>query len=63
MLERFRIAGKVKARFVDLLNLQISTLTKPTGFTKPTGLIKPTGLNKPTGLDKPTGLNRISQLD
>ena len=51
MLERFRIAGKVKARFVDLLNLQISTLTKPTGFTKPTGLIKP------------TGLNRISQLD
>ena len=63
MLERFRIAGKVKARFVDLLNLQISTLTKPTGFTKPTGLIKPTGLNKPTGLDKPTRLNRISQLD
>ena len=57
MLERFRIAGKVKARFVDLLNLQISTLTKPTG------LIKPTGLNKPAGLDKPTGLNRISQLD
>ena len=63
MLERFRIAGKGKARFVDLLNLQISTLTKPTGFTKPTGLIKPTGLNKSTGLDKPTGLNRISQLD
>ena len=63
MLERFRIAGKVKARFVDLLNLQISTLTKPTGFTKPTGLIKPTEMNKPTGLDKPTGLNRISQLD
>ena len=63
ILERFRIAGKFKARFVDLLNLQISKLTKPTGFTKPTGLIKPTGLNKPAGLDKPTGLNRISQLD
>ena len=63
MLERFRIFGKFKAKFVDLLNLQFSTLTKPTGFTKPTGLIKPTGLNKPTGLDKPTGLNRISQLD
>ena len=28
ILERFRIAGKFKARFVDLLNLQISTLTK-----------------------------------
>ena len=51
MLERFRIAGKVIARFVDLLNLQISTLTKPTG------------LIKPTGLKKPTGPNRISQLD
>ena len=38
MLERFRILGKFKARFVDLLNLQFSTLTKPTGFTKPTGL-------------------------
>ena len=49
MLERFRIAGKFKARFVDLLNLQISKLTKPTGFTKPTGLNKPTELNKLTG--------------
>ena len=48
MLERFRIAGKVKARFVDLLNLQISTLTKATGFTKPTVLNKPTGLNNST---------------
>ena len=38
------IAGLFKTRFVDLLNLQISTLTKPTGFTKPTGLNKPTGL-------------------
>ena len=55
ILERFRIAGKFKARFVDLLNLQISKLTKPTGFTKPTGLIKPTGLNKPTELNKLTG--------
>ena len=44
MLERFRILGKFKARFVDLLNLQLFTLTKPTGFTKPTGLNKPTGL-------------------
>ena len=42
-MERFRIAGKFKARFVDLLNLQLFTLTKPTGFTKPTGLNKPTG--------------------
>ena len=50
MLVRFRIAGKFKARFVDLLNLQISTLTKPTGLNKPTGLTKPTGLNKLTGL-------------
>ena len=38
-----------KARFVDLLNLQLFTLTKPTGFTKPTGLNKPTELNKLTG--------------
>ena len=37
MLERFIILGKFKARFVDLLNLQLFTLTKPTGFTKPTG--------------------------
>ena len=40
MLERFRIAGKVKARFVDLLNLQTSKLTKLTGLNKPTGLNK-----------------------
>ena len=44
MLERFGILGKFKARFVDLLNLQLFTLTKPTGFTKPTGLNKATGL-------------------
>ena len=35
--------GKFKARFVDLLNLQLFTLTKPTGFKKPTGFTKPTG--------------------
>ena len=35
MLERFRILGKFQARLVDLLNLQFSTLTKPTGLTKP----------------------------
>ena len=50
MLKRFRTLGKFMARFVDLLNLQFSTLTKPTGFTKPTGLNKPTGLKKLTGL-------------
>ena len=44
MLKRFRILGKFKARFVDMHNLQFSTLTKPTGFTKPTGLNQPTGL-------------------
>ena len=37
MLERLRIVGKFKARFVDLLNLQLFTLTKPTGLNKPTG--------------------------
>ena len=62
MLERFRIAGKVKARFVDLLNLQISTLTKPTGFTKPTGLNKPPGLNKPTELNKLTGFTTFWKI-
>ena len=40
MLERFRILVKFKAKYIDLLNLQFSTLTMPTGFTKP----KPTGL-------------------
>ena len=59
MLERFGIGGKLKARFVDLLNLQISTITKPTEFTKPTGLYKPTGLNKPTGFNKLTGLTAL----
>ena len=38
MFERFGILGKFKARFVDLLNLQLFTLTKPTGLNKPTGL-------------------------
>ena len=37
-MERFGILGKFKARFVDLLNLQFSTLTKPTGLTRLTRL-------------------------
>ena len=61
-MERFRIAGKFKARFVDLLNLQISKLTKPTGFTKPTEITKPTGFTKPTGLKKPTGLTKPTRF-
>ena len=40
MLERFGILGKFKARFVDLLNLQFSTLTKPTGLTRLTKLTR-----------------------
>ena len=36
MLVRF---GKFKARFVDLLYLQFSRLTKLTGLTKPTNCI------------------------
>ena len=48
MLETFVILGKFKARFVDLLNLQFSRLTKPTGLNKPTGQNKPTGLTRLT---------------
>ena len=59
-LERFRILGKFQARLVDLLNLQFSTLTKPTGLTKPG--TKPTGLHKPTGLNKPTGLTTFWKI-
>ena len=40
MLGRIGILGKIKARFVDLLNLQFSRLTKPTGLNKPTGLTR-----------------------
>ena len=40
MLERFGILGKFKARFANLLNLQFSRLTKPTGLNKPTGLTR-----------------------
>ena len=52
MLERFGILGKFKTRFVDLLNLQFSRLTKPTGLNKPTGLTKLT-----RSLDWPDWLN------
>ena len=36
MLDMFVILGKFKARFDDLLNLQFSRLTKPTGLNMPT---------------------------
>ena len=59
MLETFVILGKFKARFVDhdLLNLQFSRLTKPTGLNKPTGL---TRLTK--SLDWPDWLNWLPRL-
>ena len=58
-MERFRILGKFKARFVDLLNLKFSTLTKPTGLNKANWMTKSTRLTKPTGL---TRLNRQTTL-
>ena len=59
MLERFGILGKFKVRFVDLLNLQFSRLTKPTGLTR---LTKPTGLTRLTRLTNLTRLTRLTNL-
>ena len=66
MLENFGILEKVKARFVDLLNLRFSRSTKPTALTKLTRFWKIAGIGK-IQLDNWSTqfavLDRLQQLD